>query len=142
MVALSGPASPLLGDVLKAKNFAGLFGAAPSVALATLALTIHKHGAGYASIGGQSMLLGAIAFFIYASVASRLMMRQKMGCLAGDGACARRMAGCRARNGAINRTVKLQFNLNALGRWKWHEYAVRFAFGAAVTQSTHRCCLG
>lgn len=29
--------------------------------------------------------------------------------------------------------MKLQFNLNALGRSKWHEYAVRFAFGAAVT---------
>jgi hypothetical protein len=31
----------VLGDVLKPKSFAGLFGAARSVALATLALTIH-----------------------------------------------------------------------------------------------------
>jgi len=30
----------VLGDVLQPKSFAGLFGAAPSVALATLALTM------------------------------------------------------------------------------------------------------
>ena len=30
----------LIGDVLKPKSFAGLFGAAPSVALATLGLTV------------------------------------------------------------------------------------------------------
>jgi hypothetical protein len=71
----------LLGDVLKPKSFAGLFGAAPSVALATLALAVHKHGAGYASIEAESMLLGASAFFVYASVASRLMMRQKWAAL-------------------------------------------------------------
>ena len=71
----------LLGDVLKPKSFAGLFGAAPSVALATLALAVRKHGAGYASIEAESMLVGAIAFFVYASMASRLMMRQKWGAL-------------------------------------------------------------
>lgn len=43
------------------------------------------------------------------------------------------MAGCRARSGAVNRAVKVQFNLAALGRSKWYEYAVRFAFGGAVT---------
>jgi uncharacterized membrane protein (GlpM family) len=71
----------LLGDVLKPKSFAGLFGAAPSVALATLALAVHMHGAGYARIEAKSMLLGAIAFFVYASVASRLMKRQKWAAL-------------------------------------------------------------
>jgi hypothetical protein len=30
----------ILGDLLKPKSFAGLFGAAPSVALATLGLTV------------------------------------------------------------------------------------------------------
>lgn len=33
-----------LGDVLKPKSFAGLFGAAPSIALATLGLTMHTYG--------------------------------------------------------------------------------------------------
>jgi hypothetical protein len=29
--------------------------------------------------------------------------------------------------------VKIQFNIAALGRTKWHEYVLRFAFGGAVT---------
>jgi hypothetical protein len=32
----------MLGDVLKPKSFAGLFGAAPSVALATLGIAIYR----------------------------------------------------------------------------------------------------
>ena len=71
----------LLGDVVKPKSFAGLFGAAPSVALASVALAVHKHGPAYGSIEGRSMVLGAIAFFLYASLASRLMMRQKWAAL-------------------------------------------------------------
>ena len=38
----------VLGDMLRPKSFAGLFGAAPSVALATLSIAIHQHGPGYA----------------------------------------------------------------------------------------------
>jgi hypothetical protein len=34
----------IIGDLLKPKSFAGLFGAAPSVALATLGLTVAKDG--------------------------------------------------------------------------------------------------
>jgi hypothetical protein len=32
----------VLGDILRPKSFAGLFGAAPSIALATLGLTIRQ----------------------------------------------------------------------------------------------------
>ena len=39
----------VLGDVFKPKSFAGLFGAAPSVALATLGLAIMKDGREYAA---------------------------------------------------------------------------------------------
>ena len=49
----------LLGDWLKPKSFAGLFGAAPSVALATMILTVMKQGKGYASVEARSMLLGS-----------------------------------------------------------------------------------
>jgi hypothetical protein len=38
----------MLGDVLRPKSFAGLFGAAPSVALATLGTAIFRHGVDYA----------------------------------------------------------------------------------------------
>ncbi len=67
----------ILGDTMKPKSFAGLFGAAPSVALATLGLTITQHGKGYASIEARSMLLGALAFCLYAYLVSRLLLRHK-----------------------------------------------------------------
>jgi hypothetical protein len=55
-----------LGDVLRPKSFAGLFGAAPSIALATIGLTIQQNGKTYAAFECRSMMLGAIAFFVYA----------------------------------------------------------------------------
>jgi len=67
----------LLGDLFKPKSFAGLFGAAPSVALATLGLAVATEGARYAAIEARSMVVGAIAFFVYASCVSWLMMRFK-----------------------------------------------------------------
>ena len=67
----------IIGDVVQPKSFAGLFGAAPSVALATLALTVVSDGSSYAAIEGRSMMAGAVAFFIYASLVSRMMMRYK-----------------------------------------------------------------
>ena len=54
-----------LGDVLKPKGFAGLFGAAPSVALATLALTISSDGPLFAATEARSMIVGACAFVLY-----------------------------------------------------------------------------
>ena len=60
----------LVGDLLKPKSFAGLFGAAPSVALATLGLTVATEGAPYAALEARSMVVGAVAFFIYASLVS------------------------------------------------------------------------
>jgi hypothetical protein len=65
----------VLGDVLKPKSFAGLFGAAPSVALATLALTISTNGVLYARIESRSMIAGGIAFFVYASATSQILYR-------------------------------------------------------------------
>jgi CHASE2 domain-containing sensor protein len=67
----------LLGDLLKPKTFAGLFGAAPSVALATLVLTVMKNGKDYASVEARSMMVGAAAFLVYALVVSYLMLRHK-----------------------------------------------------------------
>ena len=63
-----------LGDMFKPKSFAGLFGAAPSVALATLALTVASRGRLYAAAEGRSMIAGAIAFFVYACCVSHIMM--------------------------------------------------------------------
>ena len=71
----------ILGDVLRPKSFAGLFGAAPSVALATLGLTMMHDGKVYAAIEARSMIAGAIAFFFYASAVSWLLMRYKPSAL-------------------------------------------------------------
>src|SRR5439155_14320055 len=67
----------LLGDSFKPKSFAGLFGAAPSVALATLGLTVATESGRYAASEARSMVLGAVAFFVYASSVSWLMMHYK-----------------------------------------------------------------
>jgi len=65
----------LLGGLFKPKSFAGLFGSAPSVALATLGLTIASNGHPYAATEARSMIPGAVAFLVYASFACWAMMR-------------------------------------------------------------------
>jgi len=71
----------IVGDLLKPKSFAGLFGAAPSVALATLGLTVASEGASYAATEAHSMMAGAVAFFAYASLVSWMMMHYKLKAL-------------------------------------------------------------
>jgi uncharacterized membrane protein (GlpM family) len=66
----------VIGDVLKPKSFAGLFGAAPSVALATLSLTIMTDGKAYAALEARSMIAGGCAFFVYAWFCMHLMAKQ------------------------------------------------------------------
>jgi uncharacterized membrane protein (GlpM family) len=68
----------MLGDLLRPKNFAGLFGAAPSVALATLAITAYRHGADYAAQQSRAMTAGAIALAIYSVVVCHLLIRARL----------------------------------------------------------------
>ena len=72
----------VIGDVLKPKSFAGLFSAAPSVALATLSLTILADGKRYAALEARSMIAGAMAFLIYACSCARMMSKNRMPALA------------------------------------------------------------
>jgi Protein of unknown function (DUF3147) len=69
------------GDVLRPKSFAGLFGAAPSVALATLTLAFWKHGGGYVSTEGRSMIIGAVALAVYSFLVCQLLMRLRYSAL-------------------------------------------------------------
>ncbi len=71
-----------IAEMARPKSFAGLFGAAPSIALATLGLSIAQHGRDYAATETRAMVLGAIAFFCCASIASRLLVRHKTSALA------------------------------------------------------------
>jgi hypothetical protein len=68
----------MLGDILRPKSFAGLFGAAPSVALATLGITIAQHGTAYAAVQTQAMIAGALALSCYSILVCQLLMRAKM----------------------------------------------------------------
>ena len=68
----------LVGDLIKPKSFAGIFGAAPSVALATLALTIASKGSQYAADELRATICGAAAFFIYACAVSWLIMHYRL----------------------------------------------------------------
>src|ERR1051326_5094347 len=65
----------IIGDLLRPKSFAGIFGAAPSVALATLGLTVATHGGAYAALEGRSMMVGAVALLVYSAVLARLLLR-------------------------------------------------------------------
>ena len=67
-----------LGGILKPQSFAGLFSAAPSVALATLGLTIFKDGKAYASLESRSMIVGALSLFLYSGLCSHLLMKFKI----------------------------------------------------------------
>jgi len=71
----------VLGDVLRPKSFAGLFGAAPSVALATLSLALWKQGGDYVSVEGRSMILSSLAFALYSVVVCQLLMRVRCSAL-------------------------------------------------------------
>lgn len=70
-----------ISDLLKPKTFAGLFGAAPSIALATLGLTVLKEGKQYAASEARSMVLGAMALFFYAAVLSYMVLRFRFSAL-------------------------------------------------------------
>ncbi|CCD87503.1 conserved membrane protein of unknown function [Bradyrhizobium sp. ORS 285] len=65
----------MIGDVLRPKSFAGLFGAAPSVALATLGVAVVTHGAAYAAVQSRSMMFGAVALCLYSVTVCQLLMR-------------------------------------------------------------------
>ncbi|WFU65427.1 hypothetical protein [Bradyrhizobium brasilense] len=68
----------MLGDLLRPKSFAGLFGAAPSVASATLGIAVYQHGVNYAALQAQAMIAGAVALAIYGVVACHLLVRAKL----------------------------------------------------------------
>ena len=78
---LAVSAFALLGDIFKPKSLAGLFGAAPSIALATLGLTIWKQGTEYAATETTAMILGAIALAVYSLSVCETISRLRFGAL-------------------------------------------------------------
>jgi uncharacterized membrane protein (GlpM family) len=68
----------VIADVLRPKGFAGLFSAAPSVALATLTLTLLSEGKIYAAVEARSMIVGAAAYFLYAAACTYLIGKRRL----------------------------------------------------------------
>jgi hypothetical protein len=68
----------VLGDILRPKSFAGLFGAAPSIAICTLALAFARQGQHYAASEARSMVIGATALCLYCIAVSQLLLRFRM----------------------------------------------------------------
>ena len=64
-----------LSDTLRPKSFAGLFGAAPSIALATLLITLSHKGAPFAAVEGRSMSVGAFALAAYSWIVCILLKK-------------------------------------------------------------------
>jgi hypothetical protein len=62
----------MLGDMLR-PSFAALFGAAPSIALATLLITLSQEGAPFAAVEGRSMIVGAFALAAYSGTVCLLL---------------------------------------------------------------------
>lgn len=75
------------GQGLKPDSFAGLFGAAPSVAAVSLALATRSHPENYVAVECWAMCLGAIALAIYSLACSQLtrMVRVPVWVSAGAG---------------------------------------------------------
>jgi hypothetical protein len=71
----------VIGDTVKPESLGGIFAAAPTIALATVALTTHQEGAAYVALEGRSMVAGACAFVVYASAVSWVLMRYRTGAL-------------------------------------------------------------
>jgi hypothetical protein len=72
----------MIGGLFKPTSFAGLFGAAPSVALATLALAMSKSGKAYAGTECRSMMAGAAGLCLYSILVSQLLARFRLSALA------------------------------------------------------------
>jgi hypothetical protein len=65
----------VLGEVLVPKRFAGIMSAAPSVALANLAIIVATRGHHYALHETEGMIVGACAFVAAALAGRRLVAR-------------------------------------------------------------------
>lgn len=64
-------------EISQPKTFAGIFAAAPSVALATIGLTLVPRGSAVASVEAHAMIAGAVGFLAYTWPVSRLLLRHR-----------------------------------------------------------------
>lgn len=78
----------LLGQALEPKRLAGIFSAAPSIAIAGLVVTVVALGDGPASRAALGMLLGAAGFVAFSVVVRPLVARMSAALASLLGCCA------------------------------------------------------
>lgn len=67
----------LIGELVKPKTFAGLFGSAPSVAIVSLTLAFEKHGRAHVAEETRTMLLGALGLLAYCAICVVIARKEK-----------------------------------------------------------------
>lgn len=75
----------LIGEILAPKSFAGIFGAAPSIALATLGLTFATKGGADVGLEGRSMVAGAVALLVYSLLSGWILLGRRINTPAASG---------------------------------------------------------
>jgi Protein of unknown function (DUF3147) len=70
-----------LGDALRPKSFAGLFGAAPSIALVTLLMAVVEKGSPFAILEARSMMVGALGLAAYSWTVCLLLKKFSLSAL-------------------------------------------------------------
>jgi hypothetical protein len=118
----------MIGEVVEPKSLAGVLGAAPSVAIATLSLTIWKEGRLYASQESRSMVADGLAFLILRLVLYGDFAENEM-----ENTNDQRGDAYRLGNRGVGLLVLpfaiamfMRFHIGALSKEKWNEVAVRF----------------
>jgi hypothetical protein len=124
-----------LGDSLRPKSFAGLFGAAPSIVLATLLITLSQKGAPFVALEGRSMIVGAFALALYSWTVCVLLKKFLLSSwTATMAALIVWFAVALGASAALFQPLMIvQFKPSALGQTRWYEYLVRFLLGGAMT---------
>ena len=127
----------LISDLLKPKTFAGLFGAAPSVALATLALTVMKEGKQYAAIEGTVHDSGSNRVFLRMPLAvSYVLLRFRRPALPVALVLLMLLDGrghwALVCDGELTAMI-VTISTSGLKRSKWWEFLLRFVLGGLVT---------
>ena len=97
-----------LADTLRPKSFAGLFSAAPSIALATLLITLSQKGAAFVALEGRSMIVGP----------SRLPFTAgPCACCSKNSCCHRGLRRCQlSLSGSLLRSVHPRLSFNSHDR--------------------------
>ena len=132
---LAVSAFSILGDALRPKALPGYSGAAPSIALATLLITLSQNGAEFAALEGRSMIVGAFALAAYSWTVCLLLKKNQMS--SWFATMLAMIAWIAVAFGAsaqyFSDFMIVQLNLSAFRETRWYEYAIRFVLGGAMT---------